>query len=79
MVPRTTVHSRVINFSPSVCTLLTEGRLPGRLMFAGDIDGLILATTPLLKDTFNIDKVEVLAIQRKPCLTCIIRNALKRV
>lgn len=46
MVPRTTVHSRVINFSPSVCTLLSEGSLSGRLMTAGDIDRLVLATTP---------------------------------
>ena len=80
MVPRTTVHSRVINFSPSVCTLLTEGSLSGRLMTVGDIDRLILATTPLLKDTFDVNNREVVAIQRKrPRLTRVIRNALERV
>jgi hypothetical protein len=80
MVPCTKVHSRDIDFSPSVCTLLTEGRLSGRLMSAGDVDRLVMATTTLLRDAFDVNNREIQAIQRRrPRLTRVVRNALEKV
>ena len=80
IVPRTTVHSRVITFSPSVCTLLTERQLSGRLMSAADVQRLVQATTPMLRDAFNLKNPAIRAIQRRrPRLTRVIRNALERV
>lgn len=80
IVPRTTVHSRVITFSPSVCTLLTEGQLSGRLMSAADVQRLVRATTPMLRDAFNLKNPMIRAIQRiRPRLTRVVRNTVERV
>jgi hypothetical protein len=80
IVPRTRVHAQTIDFSPCVCTLLTEGQLSGRLMSAEDVQRLVLATTPLLMDNFDLDSRAVRAIQRsRPRLTRVVRNAVERV
>ena len=80
MVPRTTVHARTVNFSPSVCTLLVKGQLSGRLMTADDAQRLVLATTPLLSANFDLDSGAVQAVQsRRPRLTRCVRNAVEKV
>ena len=46
VVPRTTVHARVIHFSPSTFTLLTTGPLTSALT-SEDAEKLICAAAPL--------------------------------
>lgn len=80
IVPRTIVHSRTIIFSPSVCTLLTKGQLSGRLMTADDAHRLVMATTPLITDNFDLSKEDIRKMQRKrPRLTRCVRNAVEKV
>ena len=79
MVPRTTVHSRSITFSPTSYTLLTEVDL-----LAGpteeDAHRLVMAGSPLLSDHFSLKKAEMKIIQeRRPRLTRSVRNAIGRV
>ena len=79
VVPRTSVHARLIIFSTSVYTLLTRQELSAGVS-VDDALKLVMAASPLLKDHFCFTVVERKEIEKvRPRLTRCVRTALSKV
>ena len=76
LVPRTTVHTRSITFSPSVYTMILQGDPSTGSMTSIDAEKMVTAATPLMRDYFSLTQSEIKRIvNSRPRLTRCMRNA----
>ena len=79
MVPHTSVHSRAVNFSPSVYTIIIRGSVSGSVVSPEDAHRLVLASTQLLKENFIIGKQRLIACQKfRPRLVQCVMRAIEK-
>ena len=79
VVPHTTVHARIVNFSTSMCSIIVRGSVSGRDISHEDAHRLVMASSQLIKENFVIGKSRLMQCQKfRPRLVQCVARAIRK-